>query len=65
MARVLRQGDRRPVVQSRQAMRDLRRILYSREALYRQADTVLDTSGRTLKACLQTLLRTVQSLKSS
>jgi hypothetical protein len=46
-------------------MRDLRRILYSREALYRQADTVLDTSGRTLKACLQTLLRTVQSLKFS
>jgi len=62
MARVLKQGDRRPVAESRQAMRDLRRILYSREALYRQADTVLDTSGRTLKACLQTLLRTVQEV---
>jgi hypothetical protein len=38
MARVLKQGDRRPIAQSRQAMRDLRRILWSREALYRQAD---------------------------
>jgi XRE family transcriptional regulator, aerobic/anaerobic benzoate catabolism transcriptional regulator len=65
MARVLKQGDRRPVAQSRQAMRDLRRILYSREALYRQADAVLDTSGHSLKACLDTLLRTVQSQESS
>jgi len=65
MARVLKQGDRRPVAQSRQAMRDLRRILYSREALYRQADAALDTSGHSVKRCLHTLLRIVQSLKST
>jgi len=65
MARVVKQGDRRPIAQSHQAMRDLRRILYSREALYRQADGVLDTSGLSVKACLHTLLRTVQSLQAS
>ena len=64
MARVLRQGDRRPMAQSRQAMRDLRRILYSREALYRQADVTLDTSGRTLKACLNSLVRLAQQLET-
>jgi XRE family transcriptional regulator, aerobic/anaerobic benzoate catabolism transcriptional regulator len=57
MARVIKQGDRRPMAQSRQAMRDLRRILYSREALYRQADAVLDTSAQPLRASLYALLR--------
>jgi XRE family aerobic/anaerobic benzoate catabolism transcriptional regulator len=55
MARVLAQGDRRPISQSRQAMRDLRRILWSREALYRQADAALETSGQTVKQSLQAL----------
>jgi XRE family aerobic/anaerobic benzoate catabolism transcriptional regulator len=59
MARVLKQGDRRPIAQSRQAMRDLRRILYSREALYRQADAVFDTSGHSLKQSVYSLLRLV------
>jgi len=57
MARVLAQGDRRPMAHNRQAMRDLRRILWSREALYRQADTVLETTGQTVKDSLQALLR--------
>jgi XRE family aerobic/anaerobic benzoate catabolism transcriptional regulator len=65
MARVLKQGDRRPVMQSRQAMRDLRRILYSREALYRQADAVIDTSGQTIKNCVFTLVRLARQLQSS
>jgi XRE family aerobic/anaerobic benzoate catabolism transcriptional regulator len=55
MARVLKQGDRRPIAQSRQAMRDLRRILWSREALYRQADADLDTSAQSIKQSLQSL----------
>jgi XRE family aerobic/anaerobic benzoate catabolism transcriptional regulator len=55
MARVLKQGDRRPIAQSRQAMRDLRRILWSREVLYRQADAVLETSGQSIKQSLQAL----------
>src|SRR5215510_8664610 len=62
MARVLKQGDRRPVRQSRQAMRDLRRILWSREALYRQADAVLETSGQTVRQSLQALVHLVQKL---
>ena len=64
MTRVLKQGDRRPMAQSRQAMRDLRRILYSREALYRQADAVLDTSGQPIKNCVYTLFRLAQQLQA-
>src|SRR6266446_3291216 len=60
MARVLAQGDRRPMAHNRQAMRDLRRILWSREALYRQADTVLETTGQTVKDSLQALQRLAQ-----
>src|SRR6266851_5197163 len=55
MARVLAQGDRRPMAHNRQAMRDLHRILWSREALYRQADTVVETTGQTVKQSLQAL----------
>jgi|ERR1043166_2927720 XRE family aerobic/anaerobic benzoate catabolism transcriptional regulator len=60
MARVLAQGDRRPIAQSHQAMRDLRRILWSREALYRQADAALETSGRSVKQSLEALARLVK-----
>jgi XRE family aerobic/anaerobic benzoate catabolism transcriptional regulator len=55
MARVLKQGDHRPMQQSRQAMRDLRRILSSREALYRQADAALETTGQSIKQSLHNL----------
>lgn len=65
MARVIKQGDRRPMAQSRQAMRDLRRILYSREALYRQADVTVDTSGHSIKNCVNSLTRLAQQLQSS
>jgi len=63
MARVVKQGDQRPMAQSRQAMRDLRRILNSREAVYRQADVTLDTSGRSVKACLGSLVRLAQQVQ--
>src|SRR5260370_17959320 len=62
MARVLAQGDRRPMAHNRQAMRDLHRILWSREALYRQADAVLETTGQTVKDSLQALLRLAKPL---
>jgi XRE family aerobic/anaerobic benzoate catabolism transcriptional regulator len=55
MARVLAQGDRRPMAHNRQAMRDLRRILSSREALYRQADALLETTNQTVTQSLQGL----------
>jgi XRE family aerobic/anaerobic benzoate catabolism transcriptional regulator len=44
MARVLAQGDRRPMAQSEDAMRELREILVAREPLYRQAEVQVDTS---------------------
>lgn len=59
MARVLAQGDTRPMRDNRRAMADLRAILASREALYAQADARLDTSGRSAAeslAVLQALL---------
>ncbi len=65
MARVLAQGDRRPMAHNRrQAMRDLRRILWSREALYRQADAVIDTTNQTVKQSLESLARLLQSSSS-
>ncbi len=45
MARVLAQGDLRPMQGSAEAMDDLRRILVTREPLYRKADITLDTAG--------------------
>ena len=60
MARVLAQGDRRPMANTRQAMRDLRRILWSREALYRLADTVVETASQTVRQSLQALALAVR-----
>ena len=46
MARVIAQGDTRPMAGNAEAMDDLRRILDGRAALYGQADAIVDTSGR-------------------
>ena len=56
MARVAAQGDQRPMAGNREAMDDLHRILDGRESLYRKADTTLDTTARTLGACLDELV---------
>ena len=45
MSRVIAQGDFRAMAGSDRAMEDLRRILESREPLYRKADACVDTSG--------------------
>jgi XRE family transcriptional regulator, aerobic/anaerobic benzoate catabolism transcriptional regulator len=45
MARVIAQGDQRPMAGSTQAMDDLRRILQEREPLYARADLTVDTTG--------------------
>ena len=45
MSRVIAQGDFRAMAGSDRAMEDLRRILESREPLYRKADFHLDTAG--------------------
>ena len=64
MARVVAQGDFRPMAANNQAMEDLRRILEAREPLYRKADLLLDTSRTSveesfakLKAALQESLQ--------
>ncbi len=43
--RVVRQGDRRPMVNHPQAMADLRALLAAREPLYAAADHTIDTSA--------------------
>lgn len=45
MARVIAQGDRRPMAGNPHAMEDLRRILEARHNAYARADLAFDTSG--------------------
>lgn len=55
MERVIAQGDMRPMAGNPEAMRDLRRILEGREALYRRADVTISTSHRTIDETLADL----------
>lgn len=55
MARVLAQGDLRPMAGNEEAMDDLKRILAAREPLYGKADASLDTSGDTPEQSLAKL----------
>lgn len=48
MARVIAQGDMRPIAGNKEAMDDLQRILVGRERLYRQADVAVDTGSSTI-----------------
>ena len=59
MARVMAQGDLRPMQGSAEAMEDLRRILHAREPLYGKADVTLDTEGDTAEESLRKLHRAV------
>jgi len=56
MARVMAQGDFRPMQGHGDAMEDLKRILREREPEYRLAHRVLDTTGRTVDGCLEELM---------
>lgn len=60
MSRVMAQGDFRPMAANNQAMEDLRTILEAREALYRKADLVLDTSGASVEESFAKLKSTLQ-----
>jgi XRE family transcriptional regulator, aerobic/anaerobic benzoate catabolism transcriptional regulator len=62
MARVIAQGDMRPMSGNREAMKDLRRILATREALYAQADIAINTSERSIDQTLQDLVKSIPSL---
>lgn len=56
MARVLAQGDTRPMMGNREAMEDLKSILESRAAFYSKADLSFDTSDMTQEAAYVGLL---------
>jgi XRE family aerobic/anaerobic benzoate catabolism transcriptional regulator len=60
MARVVAQGDTRPMKGNREAMDDLRRILNTRAALYGRADCTIDTSGRAIDQSLDELAARVE-----
>ncbi|MGH8714063.1 MAG: helix-turn-helix transcriptional regulator [Casimicrobiaceae bacterium] len=57
MDRVVAQGDQRPMAGNGEAMEDLKRILAGRELLYRKADAIVDTSGKTIAQSLRLLER--------
>ena len=59
MARVVAQGDMRPMQGHAEAMKDLTRILETREPLYRKADVTLDTSGEPAAQSLRKLREAV------
>lgn len=59
MARVIAQGDQRPMAGSSEAMEDLKRILAGRDLLYRKADAIVDTSGKSIGQSLRLLERAV------
>jgi len=60
MRRVVAQGDMRPMGGDAQAMADLRRILATREELYREADTELHTSGQSVGQSVSALLGLIE-----
>jgi XRE family transcriptional regulator, aerobic/anaerobic benzoate catabolism transcriptional regulator len=55
MARVIAQGDLRPMAGHAEAMEDLKRILAARDGLYGKADAVLDTTTSTVEQSLGAL----------
>lgn len=61
LARVLAQGDSRPIAGSAQAMEDLRRILDERMPLYAKADASLDTHNKPEDESLRELVETVRA----
>jgi len=61
MARVVAQGDTRPMAGNQEAMDDLRRILDGRATLYGQADAIVDTADATIEQSLAHLKRTIGS----
>jgi XRE family aerobic/anaerobic benzoate catabolism transcriptional regulator len=62
MARVRAQGDDRPMAGNPKAMEELQSILRSREALYAQADSIVDTSGKSVEESLRDVLHVMTKL---
>ena len=59
MARVVAQGDMRPMAENDRAMEDLKRILADRSPLYAKADATVDTSGKSVEDSLRDLAAVV------
>jgi len=59
MARVVAQGDIRPMTGNREAMEDLHRILRGRTALYGRAELTIDTARKSIEQSLQQLRKAV------
>jgi XRE family aerobic/anaerobic benzoate catabolism transcriptional regulator len=60
MARVIAQGDMRPMAGNREAMNDLIRILATRDPLYAKADIAISTSNRSVDETTLELLRSIR-----
>lgn len=56
MARVVSQGDKRPMAGNKRAMDELRRILIEREPLYRRADFIVDTRDKSVREVCEEIL---------
>jgi XRE family aerobic/anaerobic benzoate catabolism transcriptional regulator len=61
MARVIAQGDTRPMAGNLEAMDDLRRILDGRAALYARADATVDTAGRSVERSMKDLKKAMRA----
>ena len=61
MARVVAQGDTRPMAGNAEAMDDLRRILDGRAVLYGQADAIVDTAERTVQRSLKDIKKALRA----
>ncbi|MBQ0932262.1 helix-turn-helix transcriptional regulator [Ideonella alba] len=62
MARVMAQGDLRPMAGNREAMDDLKHILAERTPFYSQADLQLETGGKPLEQAFAELRRLVEPM---
>lgn len=60
VARVLAQGDRRPMADRTDAMAELRALVAAREPLYQRADVVVDTSAATVREVAAEVVRAVE-----
>jgi len=60
MARVIAQGDMRPMAGNAEAMEDLRQILKERAPLYAQAECTIDTSGLSAEQAFHSLSQALQ-----
>ena len=59
LARVAGQGDTRPMRGNPRALGHLKALLASREPDYARADCIIETSGRSIEACLDDLEKVV------